>query len=278
MLSFLARIIYLDIKEKMENSGGSHTASRRKDRDGAAVAAMGPELYATAWLMTALARTGSGMATPLELVFRLWDVVIAVDDAAVVPLLALELLRSRRFDLLIADRVELPEILSTVRLIGAATDVPEFEPSQKKEACREKEDMSQVKALQVAVLRSYEATPEALLEPLRSVCTNVARDQFHSDGDGNDGTEGEDDLDHRSDDTMVGAKVGSRALEGMLEDATFLASAALDAADSVAEAVESAVAAGGSVSALLAVPSHSTRPTGSSAISAPDRAQCARAE
>ena len=48
--------------------------------------------------------------------YRLWDVVIALDDAAVVPLLSLELLRSRRFDLLVADRIELPEILSTIRI------------------------------------------------------------------------------------------------------------------------------------------------------------------
>jgi len=51
-------------------------------------ASVGPELYATPWLVTAHAR-----GTPLDLVFPVWDVLIAVNDPALLPLVGIGLVQ-----------------------------------------------------------------------------------------------------------------------------------------------------------------------------------------
>lgn len=51
-------------------------------------ASVGPELYATPWLVTAHAR-----GTPLDLVFHVWDVLIAVNDPALLPLVGIGLVQ-----------------------------------------------------------------------------------------------------------------------------------------------------------------------------------------
>jgi len=53
-----------------------------------AEAGVGPELYATPWLVTAHAR-----GTPLDLVFKVWDLLVAVDDPALLPLLGIGLVQ-----------------------------------------------------------------------------------------------------------------------------------------------------------------------------------------
>jgi hypothetical protein len=59
---------------------------------------VGPELYATPWLLTGLAR-----GTPLPLVLELWDCLLATDDVAMLPLCCMELLRSKRQQLLLSE-------------------------------------------------------------------------------------------------------------------------------------------------------------------------------
>ena len=150
--------------------------------------------------------------------YRLWDVVIALDDAAVVPLLSLELLRSRRFDLLVADRIELPEILSTIRIHagsssggggggggeGAESGAGGSAGNSGELAGVSAAAVEQVRALREAVLKCYAATPEALLQPLRAVCSNLGRDEggggrgrayAHGSGGDDDGGGGGDDDD-----------------------------------------------------------------------------------
>jgi hypothetical protein len=70
-----------------------------------------PELYSPQWFLTLFARS-----LPIADVLRLWDLVIAWDDAAIIFFLGICLLQRRRKALLIADTDGIPELLRDLHL------------------------------------------------------------------------------------------------------------------------------------------------------------------
>lgn len=71
---------------------------------------IGPELYATQWIITALSR-----GTDLEPSFWIWDAIICLNDASFILVLTLELLRTKRVGLMHAQSNAILEAISTVR-------------------------------------------------------------------------------------------------------------------------------------------------------------------
>jgi len=128
---------------------------------------VGPELYATPWLLTALAR-----GTPLPLVLELWDSLLSFDDPALLPLLCLELLRSARPQLLLSEPQEVIEVVAG---LGLPT--------------------SNAVALVVDHAHaSHASSPRALTQSLRTVCSYIGNqgDGGEEAGDGSGEEEGEE--------------------------------------------------------------------------------------
>uniref|UniRef100_A0A7S2S0T3 Rab-GAP TBC domain-containing protein n=1 Tax=Rhizochromulina marina TaxID=1034831 RepID=A0A7S2S0T3_9STRA len=115
-------------------------------------ASIGPEIYATGWVVTALSR-----GTPMSLCLRLWDVVLAVADPAFPLVVCMELLRSKREQLLLSDVGQIPEVISTLGL----------------------NDSVVLDAVVAAALRSHSSTPDGLLGPIRAMCSDA---EFHVAG------------------------------------------------------------------------------------------------
>mmetsp|Transcript_20050 Transcript_20050/g.26480 ORF Transcript_20050/g.26480 Transcript_20050/m.26480 type:complete len:951 (+) Transcript_20050:90-2942(+) len=73
-----------------------------------------PELYATPWIITLFSRQ-----LEMDLVYRLWDVLLGVDDPNFVFFLMLVMITSKHADIMLKDEEDLPEIFQQLRVESA---------------------------------------------------------------------------------------------------------------------------------------------------------------
>lgn len=106
-----------------------------------------PELYAPSWFLTLYSRQ-----LPLDLVLRLWDMIITVDDPAFTFFIGLCLIRRTKSSLLLCEQDTIPEILNNMTF-SSDTDIYEV--------------------LQEA-LSLYRITPRSFCRNLRLCCVGNA--------------------------------------------------------------------------------------------------------
>ncbi|CBN74844.1 conserved unknown protein [Ectocarpus siliculosus] len=115
-----------------------------------------PELYATAWLITLFSRN-----LTMELVVRLWDVYLAVNDPSLVFFLLAALLVRNRQAIIASDRTR-----NTILGVDQAHMMPEMIQSL---TVTDKEDLEELIVQAREMLRKV---PESFLQTVRSCCSD----------------------------------------------------------------------------------------------------------
>ncbi|CAM9295298.1 unnamed protein product, partial [Ectocarpus sp. 13 AM-2016] len=118
-----------------------------------------PELYATAWLITLFSRN-----LTMELVVRLWDVYLAVNDPSLVFFLLAALLVRNRQAVTASDRRRQPP--NTILGVDQAHMMPEMIQSL---TVADKEDLEELIVQAREMLRKI---PESFLQTVRSCCSD----------------------------------------------------------------------------------------------------------
>ena len=104
-----------------------------------------PELYAPSWFMTLYSR-----ALPLNHVLRLWDILLAIDDAAFNFFIGLSLVRRHREAFLRAEQERIPEIIQGMKM-----------------------EESEIDALVAEAIDMYKKTPRCFCRNIRLCCVTT---------------------------------------------------------------------------------------------------------
>ena len=104
-----------------------------------------PELYAPSWFMTLYSR-----ALPLNHVLRLWDILLATDDAAFNFFIGLSLVRRHREAFLLAEQDKIPEIIQGMKM-----------------------EETEIDALVSEAIDMYKKTPRCFCRSIRLCCVTT---------------------------------------------------------------------------------------------------------